>query len=146
MPVLTVLTLDAADPDAGGADGVVEIDGEVADGRALTTAAGIEAALGWELKPEGLCRGDVCVPVRDDKAFGSAGRLDLGAVVDALGMSSLLDDATGVVAVSAPAADRRAGLKGRVAPDFTLPDLDGNLRSLEEFADRKRLLIAFASW
>lgn len=146
MPVLTVLTLDAADPDSGGADGVVEIDAEVVDGRAVTTAAGIESALGWELKPEGLCRGDVCVPVRDDTALGSADRLDIGAVVDALGMSSLLDDDAGVLAVSAPAADRRAGLKGRIAPAFTLPDLDGNLRSLEEFADRKRLLIAFASW
>lgn len=141
MPVLKVLTLDAGD-----ADGVREIDGQVVDGRALTNGAGVEAALGWQLKPEGLCRGDVCVPVRDVAGIGSDDRIDLGAVADVLGMSSLLDEDVGVLAVSAPAAQRRAALKGRVAPDFTLPDLDGNLHSLEEFKDRKRLLIAFASW
>jgi hypothetical protein len=141
MPVLKVLTLDA-----GNADGVGEIDASIEGGRALTSATGVAAALGWELKPEGLCKGDICVPVRDDAGIGSGDRIDLGAVIAALGMSSLLDEEAAVLAVSVPSADRRAGLQGRVAPDFTLPDLDGELRSLEEFKDRKRLLIAFASW
>ena len=136
MPKLNVLTLDA----------VNEIEVEIVAGRILTDPAGIEAALGWELKPEGLCRGDVCVPVRAEAGIGEADRIDLARVAEVLGMSTLLDEAASLVAVSAPAADRRAALKGRVAPDFTLPDLDGTLHSLEEFKDRKRLLIAFASW
>ena len=83
---------------------------------------------------------------RDDHGIGAGDRIDLRAVADALGMTTLLDEESAVLAVSAPAADRRSALRGRVAPDFTLPDLDGNLHSLEEFKDRKRLLIAFASW
>lgn len=136
MPVLKVLTID----------GVNEVEAQLLDGRALVDDAGLEAALGWQLKPEGLCRGDVCVPVRDGAAIASGDRIDLGRVGELLGMASLLDDVAGLLAVSAPAADRGAALKGRVAPDFTLPDLDGDLHSLEEFKDRKRLLIAFASW
>jgi len=136
MPRLKVLTVDA----------VSEIDAEFREGRAFTSAAGVSEALGWDLKTEGLCRGDVCVPIRDEAAVLDGDRVDLGGVADLLGMASLLDEEASALAVSAPSADRRAALKDRVAPDFELPDVDGNLHSLEEFKDRKRLLIAFASW
>jgi hypothetical protein len=33
-----------------------------------------------------------------------------------------------------------------VAPSFELADLDGKLHALEEWHDRKKLLVAFASW
>ena len=141
MSMVKVLTQDPA-----GADPVRSIDAVVADGRVLTDGSGIATALGWDLKPEGLCRGDVCVPVRADAGVVAGDQVDLGAVASVLGMSTLVDEEQGLVAVSAPSADRRAALKGRIAPDFALPDLDGKLRTLEEFKDRKRLLIAFASW
>ncbi|MEZ5166434.1 MAG: hypothetical protein R2695_08055 [Acidimicrobiales bacterium] len=48
--------------------------------------------------------------------------------------------------MSVPAERRHAPLRGRQAPDFTLPDLDGSDHSLEEFKDRKRLLVVLASW
>lgn len=141
MPKLKVLTQNPAEPGA-----VLEIDGAPSDGRVLTDDAGVTAALGWEMKPEGLCRGDVCVPVRDPAAVVTDDGIDLTAVAGLLGMSTLVDEEAGVVAVSAPAGDRRAALVGRQAPNFVLPDLDGDLHSLEQFKDRKRLLIAFASW
>ena len=37
--------------------------------RFLVDPAAFHDALGWELKPEGLCRGDVCVPVADPGAL-----------------------------------------------------------------------------
>lgn len=141
MPELQVLTQRADD-----ADGACEIAAEVDDGRVVTDAEGVETALGWSVRPEGLCRGDVCVPVRDRDAIAVGDRLDLGAVADALGIATLLDEETGVLALSAPAGERQAALRGRRAPDFSLPDLDGRQYSLEQFAGRKRLLIAFASW
>ena len=141
MSMVKVLTQDPA-----GADPVRSIDAVVADGRVLTAGAGIATALGWDLKPEGLCRGDVCVPVRAEAGVTVGDQVDLGAVASVLGMATLVDDDRALVAVSAPSAVRRSALKGRVAPDFALPDLDGNMRTLEEFKDRKRLLIAFASW
>lgn len=132
MSTITVLT----------PDGAATVGGVAAHGRATLDASHLPAAIGWELKPEGLCRGDVCVPVR-----GLDGpELDLAEVAGALGCTVLVDDVAGVVAISVPAQDRKAGLVGRAAPDFTLPDLDGAPHTLEQFAKRKRLLIAFSSW
>ena len=48
--------------------------------------------------------------------------------------------------LGAPALDRSAALKDRVAPGFTLTDIDGESRSLADYAGKKRLLVAFSSW
>lgn len=110
--------------------------------------ADLVAALGWELKPEGLCRGDVCVPVRDrslaEPARDGAG-VSLQGVAAALDRPLVVDLDAGVAALGAPRAERRRGLTG-TAPTFTLPDLDGVDHQLEEWHDRKKVLVAFASW
>ena len=122
------------------------VDGRVVDDRVVIDEADLPAALGWELKPEGLCRDDVCVPVRDRSSLVADGGLDVAAVAAALGRPSVLDADAGVVAIALPAETRRAALDGLVAPAFTLPDLDGNPHDFAEWHGRKRLLVAFASW
>ena len=57
----------------------------------------LDAAIGWTRKPEGLCRGPVCVPVREP-IDGDKGTIDLRAVATALGKRSVLDDSGAVVA------------------------------------------------
>ena len=42
-------------------------------------ALALAAHTGWTLKPEGLCRGEMCVPVRDRAALGDADGIDLAA-------------------------------------------------------------------
>jgi hypothetical protein len=126
-------------------DGVREVQAAV-DGDTVTVAeSDLGAALGWELRAEGLCQGDVCVPVRDRAAIGADGRLDLAAVADALDRPFSVDPASGVAAVGEPRQARRRTLDGQAAP-FTLPDLDGEMHALGEWRGRKKLLIAFASW
>jgi hypothetical protein len=127
-------------------DEVRTVDALETDGRLLIEPARLPDALGWELKPEGLCRGGVCVPVADVAALTVDGRLDLAAVAAALGCPSVVDSRAGVAAVALPAEQRRQALDGLTAPEFTLSDLDGEAHSLSEWRGRKKLLVAFASW
>jgi len=101
--------------------------------------------IGWELKPEGLCRGDVCVPVRDSRiAVGDS--IDLAAVTEALGAPVVVDAVERLIAIGQAAIDRRQPHDVGTAAPFTLPDLDGVDRTLAEWRGRKKLLVAFASW
>jgi hypothetical protein len=136
MSTLTVLSPDA----------VSTAEATIVDGRVLVAPDVVASTLGWELKAEGLCRDDVCIPVRDDAGVRCGDSVDLAAAAAAVGSSVLVDDEASVMAISISSDRRRNALKGRQAGDFTLPDLDGTLHSLEDFKDRKRLLVAFASW
>ena len=117
---------------------------DAVDGTVLIDPADLSAAIGWTLKPEGLCQADVCVPVRDRDALFAGERLDLARVAGALDRPFLAAD--GVAAMGEPRATRRLATDGLQAPGFTLPDLQGELHTLEEWRGRKKVLVAFASW
>ena len=122
------------------------VTGEIVDGHVLLDPDVLPDALGFALKPEGLCRDDTCVPVRDRSSLFSGDRLDIAAVAAALHRPSVVDAAAGIVAVALDRERRRAALQGLVAPEFTLPDLVGTPHSLSEWRGQKRLLHAFSSW
>src|SRR2546430_14569816 len=50
----------------------------------------LERRTGWELKPEGLCKAERCVPLPDGGA--TDGLVDVRAVAERLGMSLVHDD------------------------------------------------------
>jgi hypothetical protein len=124
----------------------VEVDASVSGDRVSIEPASLERTLGWKLRPEGLCRGPVCVPVRDRDALVGPAGVDLAGLARALGRPLALDAAERAAALGTPAAERRAQLSSLVAPDFTLPDLSGRLHSLSQHRGRKVLLVAYASW
>lgn len=105
----------------------------------------LQEGLGWQLKPEGLCQGDVCIPVRD-RSFVADGALELGGLARALGRPVAVDEAAGVAALGTAAASRAASLTSLQAPDFSLPDLSGEPHSLSGYRGKKVLLIAYSSW
>jgi hypothetical protein len=115
------------------------------DGLRLAPAE-VARALGWELRPEGLCRGDVCVPVRDRAMLVDDDGISLAALARVLDRPLAVDVDEGVAVLGASAAGRAARLASREAPDLTLPDLDGRLHSLRDQRGKKTLLIAWASW
>ena len=119
----------------------------VADGdQLLIDPEALPDALGWAWKPEGLCRDNLCVPVRDRAALMKGEQLDIGAVAGALGRLAVVDAHAGIAAIALPAEIRRSALHDHRAPQFTLPDLEGVEHDLEEWRGTKKLLVAFASW
>lgn len=122
------------------------IGAQFADGRVQLDSADVEAALGWKLAPEGLCRGSVCIPVRDRASLVTRGGLDLEVFAALLDRPLAFDTAERVAALGESAGDRAAALRTLEAPDFTLPDLSGRMHSLSDHRGKKVLLIAYASW
>ena len=106
----------------------------------------LEQALGWTLKPEGLCRGALCVPLRSGAAVESPDGVDLAGVAAALGRPLALDPAERAAYLGVGAGERARALAALEAPDFTLPDLAGRRYSLREHRGKKVLLVAYASW
>lgn len=104
------------------------------------------ADLGWELKPEGLCRAGTCVLVPDRAALVSEAGIDLAALGELLDRPVAVDAEAGVAALGADRGRRRSALVDLVAPDFVLPNLDGGLTALSDHRSKKRLLVAFSSW
>ena len=113
--------------------------------RPTIPAGALEQTLGWDLQPEGLCRGVVCVPV-DQSALVRDDGLDLAVLAGALQRPLVTDKKHAVAALGASHHDRGDALDSLQAPDFTLPDLDGNLHSLSDQRGKKVLLVAYASW
>jgi len=117
------------------------------DGDAVRLAPPVlEAALGWSVKPEGLCRGAVCVPTRSRPDLVTAEGVDLAGAAALLGRPLALDVEAGAAALGASAAERARRLASLEAPDFTLADLDGRIHSLADHRGKKVLLLAYASW
>ncbi len=129
--------------DDGRAD---EVQATIADGRVLLSDEVVRTTLGWELKPEGLCRGDVCVPVRNRGALAQDAGLDLEELARVLDRPLAIDVGERAAALAEPALDRSAALHSLLAPDFSLPDLEGRMHTLSEHRGKKVLLIAYASW
>lgn len=98
---------------------------------------------GWVAKPEGLCKGAMCVPLPPGSAEN--GELDLGILAERLRMPVVHDEEHGVWAVGPASVGGRA-LDTAEAPELTLPDLDGNPFSLSSLRGKKVVVTSWASW
>lgn len=112
--------------------------------RLAVDPAAFEARTGWAIKPEGACKGDICVPLPDD-ARTDGGALDATVLSQRLGMPLLRHGDDDLWALGPASVSGRA-LDTAVAPDLELPDLDGNPFRLSSLHGKKVLLVAWASW
>lgn len=108
------------------------------------SAADFASRTGWESKPEGLCKGDACVPAPD--AVLDSGELSVEVLAERLGMPLLRDEATGFMALGPDTVGSGRALSTAVAADLELPDAEGNPFRLSSLHGRKVLLVAWASW
>lgn len=98
---------------------------------------------GWDAKPEGMCRGDVCVPAPG--ALRANGSLDVEITAERLGMPVVRDDTHDVWAVGPATATGRA-LSTAVAADPELVTRNGEPFRLSSLHGRKVLLVAWSSY
>ena len=105
----------------------------------------MKAATGWKLETEGLCKGDACV--RAQTAWVDAdGKIDLSAFADYMGQPVTREASQNAWAFGESLNARRDALFSLQAPDFTLPDLDGNMHSLSDFRGKKVFLYSWGSY
>jgi len=100
----------------------------------------LERATGWALKPEGACRGGICIPL---PAAGPA--VDAEVLVERLGMPLVRAEGHELWALGPSTISGRA-LDSAEAPDFVLPDVDGRPLRFSSLRGQKVVLVAWASW
>ena len=96
---------------------------------------------GWEIKPEGACKGDVCVPL----APTVDGGFDVAGAAARLGMALVHDDEHGVWALGPESLTAHALVTAQ-APELVLDDIDGNEFRLSSLRGQKVVLVAWAPY
>ena len=98
----------------------------------------------FELKPQGACRADVCIPVPRTMTRGAY--FDLTAFARKIGQSVVVDREAHVWSFGEIPLLRGRFLESRTAPDFAVPDRSGRAVRLSDFRGKKVLLVTWASW
>lgn len=120
-------------------------------GQLWITTFDLKRATGFELKPQGVCRDELCFPVPKSrqKEFvqGTAEKtwFNLVAFANLVHQPIVHDEALSTWYFG-QRLDQRQGLSSLKAPDFTLPDMSGKMHSLSDFRGKKVLLVTWASW
>lgn len=130
-------------------DEEVAVAGAEASGDALwLSARDAEALAGWVRKPEGLCRGEVCVPLPPgrERELVRDGQVNVAGLWGLLGRPVVHSASGAAWVLGASSGERAAALASLEAPDFALPDPSGRLHSLSEHRGKKVLLVTWASW
>ena len=130
-------------------DEELNVAGATADGTALWLSPDVvEQATGWQMKAEGLCRGEICLPVpaaRSDE-FLRDDKINIAEFWRLMGRPVISDDGGDAWMLGQGAVARSAALESLEAPDFTLPDLDGVPHKLSGERGKKVFLATWASW
>jgi hypothetical protein len=115
--------------------------GVIVDALELSPAE-VQVRTGWELKPEGACKDDRCVPM--DGLAVRDGKVDLVDFAGRLGMPIAHDAQHGLWALG----PQNGGhvLESVHFPDLVLSDFDGKPFDFAALRGKKSLLIAWASY
>lgn len=92
---------------------------------------------GWEIKPEGACKGAMCVPLPEG--------FELAGTAQRLGMALVHDEEHGSWALGPETISGRA-LVTAEAPELELEDLAGHPFRLSSLRGQKVVLVAWAPY
>jgi hypothetical protein len=98
----------------------------------------------FEVKPEGACRADVCIPIPKDMLRGEY--FNLTAFAKKIKQPVVTDLDARAWSFGEIQALRGSFLESRQAPDITIPDRAGRPVTLSRFRGKKLLVVTWASW
>jgi hypothetical protein len=98
----------------------------------------------FELKPQGACRDDICIPVPPALMRGEY--FNLTGFAGRAGQRVVAAPAERVWSFGEIPVIRGAFLENRVAPEFAVPDRKGRVTRLSQFRGKKVLVVTWASW
>ena len=135
-------------------DKVTEINpAQIPDGsdQLWITTADLGRATRFEVKPQGVCRDELCFPLPKSRQADFL-RKDSGkewfnlTAFAGLVHQPVARDAAVSTWYFGLRSDQQQRLASLRAPDFTLPDMNGKPHSLSDFRGKKIFLITWASW
>ncbi len=103
--------------------------------------AEFESGTGWDLKPEGACKGEVCIPLRETPGD----TVDVASLAEQMGLPVVADSTHGLWAIGPESIGARA-LATAEAPELCLPDMNGNEFRLSSLRGQKVLVYAWAPY
>ena len=96
---------------------------------------------GWEIKPEGACKGGVCIPLEPSPNDS----VNVEQTAAAMGLPLVHEPDHGIWSLGPESIGNRALVSARSAK-LDLPDLDGKLFSLDSLLGKKVLIYAWAPY
>ena len=124
-------------------DRAVELDRIRPDAEDLwVRAADLPRINQFDLKPQGACRADLCIPV--PKELKSGEWFNLTGFARRIHQAYVND--SGAWSFGEIPVVRGDFYRSRVAPDFAVPDRKGRVVHLSDFRGKKVLVITWASW
>jgi hypothetical protein len=116
------------------------------------TMTDLKRATGFVVKPQGVCREQLCFPLpKDHKAdfVSKKGRVswfNLTAFARLIKQPVAFDEKIAIWYFGPRPDVRDSYISSLDAPDFALPDAIGKMHSLSDFKGKKVLLVTWASW
>ena len=120
-------------------------------GQLWITTADLKRATRFEVKPQGVCRDELCFPLPKARQQEFVHKDAVGSWFNMTAFAALVHQPVAHDEAMATwyfglRSDQRQQLSSLQAPDFTLPDLNGKPHRLSNFRGKKILLVTWASW
>ena len=107
---------------------------------------------GFELKPEGACLDEICIPIKQSEDSDLYVNRQGQGWVNVTGLARIIqqpvvaDYDTQTFSLGAIPVQRTSFVRDAIAPDFELSDWRGEKYRLSDFKGKKIMLLSWASW
>jgi len=126
----------------------IELDNVGPGAGLLVSPADLNEINGFELKPQGACFEELCIPLNDTvlKQLADATWIDLEAFANLLEQPFVADRDAGVWSFGEIPQKRARTLLNAQAPELAVTDRAGKVWQLADLKGKKALIVTWSSW